>query len=776
MRESLAELEFSQVLSFISKYAVSELGREIIARLYPCADYSLIGEELSLVEEMVRLQLEGEPVPFEGLHDVRPQLHKSLIANSVLSTSEMLNVRDAMRCSRLIKSYLSRRHERFPLLSGLATELHESIMTEKHIGEAIDDIGEVRDTASRELSRIRRSIFDKSNHLRSRLQKILRQVAEEDMVMEEFATIREDRFVIPVKAEHKRHIPGIIHGVSQTGQTVFLEPTEIFELNNEVSMLKNEEQREIYRILSALTAEVGDSAREFLHSIDVIARIDSLIARARYALEFGGVRPEVSPRKELYMRAVHHPILAHAKGIKRVVPLSIEFDAGRRGHLISGPNAGGKTVALKCIGLSVAMALSGIFPLGELKTDYRNIFCSIGDHQSIENDLSTFSSEIIKLRDIISACSHDSLVLVDEIGSGTDPHEGSALAAGILDSFLNMNLFFIATTHQSSLKSYALTRDEIENASLEFDPEKLKPTYNFLQGTPGNSYAFALAESLGLPQNVLDRAKNYIGTRQVELEESIAVLQRFKSEAEKLRNEAESEKLKAEKARNEFNAQLKELKAKKQDIVAEARREAAEIVAQSNALVEKTIREIREAQKPVGEIKREFNERKEQIQKKVEQLAPQPADPADVISSLAAGDSVTLDTDPTVGTVVSSDDKAKTALVEFNGLKFRLPYKRLTLTKKKVAEAKAYADYIDFSGASRIDLRGKRAEESLREIDEAISHALVANIPMLTIIHGKGTGALRAAVHDFLSEHPSVVSYRLGDLVEGGSGVTIVEL
>lgn len=777
--DSLAQLEFRQVLEKVSKYCLSSLGSELIMRSLPTDNLFWLRKEHVFIDETISLLTEDDPMPFEGLRDIRPLLHKSLVANAVLSTKDLLRSSDVFRVSRMIKNYFETRLEKYPTLAEEGVLLHSNRLLEKHISEAIDEMGEVRDTASRELSRIRREIQSKSNHLRKRLSVLLKKVSEDDMVMEEFVTMREGRFVLPVKVEHKRHISGIIHGYSQTGSTVFMEPSEIFEMNNEVSLLINEEKREIYRILANLTAEIGDEARQFLASVNILANLDAVLAKAKYALEFGGVKPEIWDDKEIFLKDVRHPLLVHSKGIKKIRPMSISFDSKKRGHLISGPNAGGKTVALKSIGLNVTMALSGIFPLGICKTNYRTVFSAIGDHQSIENDLSTFSSQIIQLQNILSNCDNRALVLIDEILSGTDPQEGSALAAGIMDTFIELNLFFVATTHQSTLKSYALSREEIENASLEFDDGKLAPTYNFLQGIPGNSYAFVLAKSLGLSKLALDRAKSYLGNKQTELEESIAVLQRYRNEQKTLKDEARKEKIKAEKEREKYEKKFKEIKQKRRELIDKAKEEAYEIVQKSNALIENTIRQVQEEKKSFAEIKKSYNKEKNELEKEIKKkFVKEKVQKKEKVSSheFKPGDSVALEDSNNVGYILEIYKDAKMALVEFNGVKFRLPFGQLFPTKAPVKPRSDHSDHFTFNAKSRLDIRGKRAEESLREVDEFLSKAIVSNLTPLTIIHGKGTGALKEAIHQFLRYHQSVKSFRLGTLVEGGAGVTVVEL
>ena len=777
LQESLRQLEFRTVLEFISRYAYSDLGRIYVLNSMPLDNIEFLNEEHSLTEEMRILIIRSENIPFDGLSDVRHKLHKSKVENAVMSALEILAVSDTLRVFRLLKNFFLDRTDTSPLLSKLTSLLSENKILEKHINEAIDDSGEVKDTATRELNRIRSEIRYKSQKLRARLEKILRKVVDENLVREDFYSVREGRFVLPVKAENKRTIPGIIHGISQTGATVFLEPSEIIEMNNELSLLNNEEAREVYRILSNLTAEIGANYQELLHSLDLVTRFDGIYAKAKYSVNYGGIKPDISDENYVYLKEIRHPLLIHSGNSKNIIPLTIEFDGKHRGHLISGPNAGGKTVALKSIGINILLALSGIFPIGYCRTNFRTIFASIGDHQSIEHNLSTFSSQMLQIKNILDNCDNDSLVLIDEICSGTDPQEGAALACGVLDTFVNLNLFFIATTHQSSLKTYALNRTEIVNASLEFDSVKLKPTYKFLSGIPGNSYAFALSANIGLSELVLERAKSYLGDKQTELESSIAVLQKYKMEAEQLRNEAEQEKLKFKKLNDDYNSKLSEVKSKKAEIVATAKREAESIVQNANSLIENTIREIREDKKKISDIKKEFQDEKDKIVKSADELkkSVEPSDTPE--EKILSGDAVIMIENNSKGTVIAVDEEDAMALVEFGGFKFRLHLNQIKkAAPDKSAKRKDSADYIKYDVKTRIDVRGMRADECLKKIDDFVQEALVNNVAQVTIVHGKGTGALKVAIHDFLKYQHYVQAYRTGELVEGGAGVTVVDL
>ena len=775
LAESLEQIEYKSVLQIISNYAGSELGRDLLLNTLPTDEIFWLKKEHDLIQEMIKVQTQDDTLPLDNLEDIRELLHKSKIENALLNTEQIRKVLNVIRTGRLLKTYFRTKQELYPNLYEETNLLEENRLLEKHINDCIDDTGEIKDSASRELLHIRKEIQHKSAHLRNRIHKIMRKVADEEMLREDYVSIREGRFVLPVKIENKRKISGIIHGVSQTGATVFLEPSEIIEMNNEMSLLLNEEKREVYKILQNLTAEIGSNAVAFLRSTDILAHIDAVFAKAKYALDVGGIKPEIHEYNEIELINIRHPLLINNKSKENVIPLSINFSDKIRGHLISGPNAGGKTVALKNIGLNIAMALSGIFPLGICRTNYRNIYTAIGDHQSIENDLSTFSSHTTQLKKILDNCKYDSLVLVDEIGSGTDPQEGSALAAGIIDSFININLFFVVTTHQSSLKSYALTKKEIENDSLEFSEEQLKPTYKFLSGIPGNSYAFILAKTLGIPNNILDRAKHYVGDKQHQIEDSIRVLNKARKNAEEVQRAVNLEKKEAEELKRKYDEKFKEIKAKRQVLIKKAGEDASDILQNANALIERTIREIREGERSISEIKHDYEKEKKILESKIKE-SDNESKQQHIEENFKEGDYVALQDSTSIGNVLEVDKQEKIALIDFNGVKFRLPFSQLITTKAKPKEKykKSIANNIKFDIKSSIDLRGNRVDEALREVDDFISKAILGNPGQVTIIHGKGTGALRQAIQEYLQNHISVKSFRNGKIEEGGDGVTVV--
>ncbi|MBU3742827.1 MAG: hypothetical protein FGM24_11200, partial [Candidatus Kapabacteria bacterium] len=568
-------------------------------------------------------------------------------------------------------------------------------------------------------------------------------------------------------------VPGIIHGVSQSGSTVFLEPAETFDMNNELSLLHNAELREIARILTTLTAEVASVSLDIDRAYDIMVELDVAIARARYALAMGGLRPLIHDDDLIEIEQVRHPLLAwqaRTSGMQ-VVPLNVSFDEGTRGILISGPNAGGKTVAMKTIGLSMAMAMCGIFPLGTVRTGIRRIYTAIGDHQSIDSNLSTFSSQLIRLRDILSFCGPDVLVLIDEICAGTDPAEGGALAAGILESLLERRTAFVVTTHQSSLKQFAITRQGITNASLAFDPAQMKPTFRFLPGVPGNSYAFVLAESVGIPDVVIKRGRANLGERHDELEQSISAMQHFRAEAERAYRTAAEQAQKAERTRIDYEERLAAIKQQRTKLMDDARTEAADVLRNARSLVENTIREVREQQRAIGDVKKEFEQGLADVKASIEaDVTPVASAPAD----LTVGSTVTIDGTSNVGTVIAIDAARKTASVEVNGIRFTFPLASLR-SGGKIKQERRSDVFMKFDSSTSCDIRGKRVDEALKDLEYFVSDAILGGLTSATIIHGKGTGALRKAVQEMLSEHPHIRSIRPGLIEEGGDGVTIVE-
>lgn len=776
------ELDLPKVLDDVARHCVTFMGADAVRALQPHSSVEALRAEVQRVQECVNLIAAGETIPYDRIADVRPLLQRSVIAGNFLSASDLLSIQETMAVSRQVRRYFLEREGLAPNIAELCATLVDDRVVEKHIVDAIDETGAVRDSASKELQSIRRDIVELSARLRSRLQKILRKFGEDEVLQDEFITQRDGRFVLPVRVENKRTIAGIIHGMSQTGSTVFMEPAETFDMNNDLSLLHGREQREVIRILTTLTAEVAAVSSSISAAFDVLLNLDTTLARARHALENGGLQPTILEDETIELVDVRHPVLVAQARTSRfdVVPLRVEFTDSVRGILISGPNAGGKTVAMKTIGVSLAMAQCGVFPLGTVRTGLRRIFTAIGDHQSIDSNLSTFSSQIIRIRDILSWCGRDAVVLIDEICAGTDPAEGGALASGILDSLIERGACFVVTTHQSSLKQYALTRPTIANASLAFDDERLQPTFRFLPGVPGNSYAFVLAKNVGLPDVVLTRARTYLGDRHDELEESIAAMQRFRNEAESAFRETAQERAAAEKIRRDYEQRLADVRKKRATIVDDARAEASEILRKANALIENTIREIREQERSAAESKKRFQEGVRDVIEPAHDeerapSAPLPTSGTDLNRPIQVGDNVAVTGTQNSGTVVEIDKKTGAVTVDVNGIRFKFKQAQLEVTTATPKPRKSDGIFVKFDARTSIDLRGMRADEGLKALESFLSDAILGGIGFGTIVHGKGTGALRKVVHDYLHEHPHIKSWRSGALDEGGDGVTVVE-
>ena len=775
IESSLEQLEYARILEHIARYAASSLGVEHILEARPLSDPEAIRRELRMVGEARSILVRDERVPIDGIYDIRPALSLSRTSGAWLGGEDLHAVYTTILGFRQIRDFLASRSEIAPLLAELSSGIHASRILEKHISDAIDDNGQVKDTASRDLFNIRRDIIAKSGVLRERLGKILRRVAEDEFLTEEYVTLREGRLVLPVRVEYKRKIPGIIHGESNTGSTVYLEPAEIFDMNNEIAELTFAERREVERILRTLTEELGAEAEEFRESVWRVQLLDSVVARARYGEEYDCVEPEVREGKDLLLEEARHPLLQIR--LDAVVPMSIEFDAANHCVIISGPNAGGKTIAIKTLGLAAMMAQTGIHPPAKRCVVHpASLFSDIGDRQSVENDLSTFSAHMTRVKEIMESVVEGDIVLLDELGTGTDPDEGAAIAAAILDRLLAKGAIVLATTHHSALKVYAYRNEGVANAGMEFDTDTLRPTYRLLVGVPGNSYAFELLARFGFRPEIIDAARTYLGEERNELTGLIEQLERSLQETRALESQHQVAVREAEEVRRTLREEQETLRAKRQEIVNAAREEAREKLAGANSLIENTLREIRSgaSKESVREMRRTIEEARKKESEEKEREKRQVED------GFHKGDAVRLKEGTEVGEVMIEADEEGNVVVQFGPLRMRShisELEKVSRSEQRKTERVARTAVVNANEAStRVDLRGMYAEEAAVEIDHALTAAINGGLNRLEIIHGKGTGALRQRTHDLLRDHPGVASFRLGTLTEGGAGVTIVEL
>ncbi|MEK6570751.1 MAG: endonuclease MutS2, partial [Bacteroidota bacterium] len=640
----------------------------------------------------------------------------------------------------------------------------------------------VKDTASKDLREIRRSIIRKADELRLRLEAILKGYSQQGYAQEEIITTRDGRMVIPVKVEHKHHVPGFIHSSSATGATVFIEPAETLEVNNEIRTLQFSEQREVERILRTLTAQIRGARNELLSNIDILAQIDFSFAKAKYSTEIIGAQPMVTSRGPIRLLQARHPILLQKHKRDGVVPLTIEIGNQFNTLVITGPNAGGKTVALKTVGLLSLMVACGFHVPASADSEIpllKQIFIDIGDEQSIENDLSSFTSHLLNLKQILEQTDDQTLVLIDEIGAGTDPTEGGALAAAVLSKLTTTGSLTIATTHHGALKAFAHETPGFENGAMEFDQATLRPTYHFKSGIPGSSYAIEIAGRLGLPESILSSARDLLGPKREKLESLLAAVEeRFQHLQQEHRQVQEQNSILA-RLIEQYESKLKAVDHEIKDTRVRALLEARDVIDKANALIEASVKEIkaksaekdvvRHAKVNVAAMKERIDSELHAFEDNVQRgSGPQ---------VFREGDLVRLKDHNGVGQVISSSEDGKTLVVKFGDLRVQASSRNLELASESDQQSRPIPLPPETKMVkTEIDLRGMTSEEAIAAVDKFLDDAWLAALRSVSLIHGKGTGTLRKRIAEYLKSNHRVKSYRLADWNLGGSGATVVDL
>ncbi len=650
---------------------------------------------------------------------------------------------------------------------------------EHHIREIFNDAGEVKDSASSALGNIRKSLHDKNTQLRRVVERMLKKLSESYLVQEEYITQRDGRTVLPVKSEHKRHVKGFIHGESATGQTVYIEPEETLELNNEILSLSFEEKREIDRIFRKITEKIGVESAALRTSLQIISILDSIFAKAKYSVEVIGSFPSFDKNKTFELMDARHPVLIRKLGRDKTVPLNLTIK-NEKVILITGPNAGGKTVVLKTAGIIYLLALSGfhipVHPDSNLHY-IDNVLIDIGDEQSIEDDLSTFSSHLSNIKSIIESANENSLVLIDEIGTGTDPAEGSALAVAILLTLRNKKAYTLATTHHGNLKLLANDLDGFQNASMHFDQEHLLPTYEFQQGMPGSSYAFEIADRIGFEREFLNTARNYMDPDKSKVEN---LLMKLENESRNL--QIKSNKLEIENARLSglsklYEDKISKLEKQKKVILEDTGRKAEEFITNINRTLESAIKNIRESNAE-KEIVKEERKKLEHVKEKFAQISEKIKKvPLKGPFAFQAGDYVSLREGGTQGKILKLEKNKKEAVVLTGQIKMRVKLSSL-IPSENIVEEIYYKknDYRGVLDSLRLDIRGKKPHEIEYDVIKFLDDAFTSSVRQVEILHGKGTGALRKSVHELLKKHEKVASFKFADIEFGGEGITMVEL
>jgi DNA mismatch repair protein MutS2 len=785
-RHALDVLQLSEALDQVARFAGSELGADAVRGLVPTAAAAAIETELDRVEETRRfLELPGEAVT-PRIPDVRPPLRRLGIEGASLEAAPLRDVADLLQGASAVRRAIQPEAGGFPLLGELATRLRVPREAEERIRRAIDEHGEVRDGASRELARLRREIKGARGRLVQKLEKYMASLPARIQVADASVTVRDGRYVIPVRREGRSEVGGLVHDESATGQTLFMEPPLAIEIMNRLRELERAEVREVQRILAEVTDSLRPHRDDLAAALAALVDFDSLQARARYATAIDGHRPTLLRDGGGAFEVVNarHPLLLAAG--TPVVPFDLRLDPGERALLVSGPNTGGKTVLLKAVGLLSGLTQAGVIaPLGPgtRLPVFADVFADIGDEQSIEASLSTFSAHLRNQREVLEQAGADSLVLMDEMGSGTDPVEGAALARSILLELVGRGALTFATTHLGELKALAAGTPAVVNASLQFDAVELKPTYRLAKGVPGRSYGLAIARRLGLPAGVLTRAESLVPRAERDL---AALLDEMEEKDRRLQEAlvaAESGKAEAERLRSLSEERDQALRVRERSAERLARQQARDLLLAAREEVEAVIGDLRAAAardaQALESAARESRRRLEESAREQADRMPAPREGRVAAGPLEVGGRVRVTETGAIGTLVELREGR--AVVELGGLRLQVPAAGLA---PESAGAQATAPSLrgsgwsapDFDASPDVDLRGYRADEVAGRLQPAIDAAVQAALPSLRIIHGKGTGALRQVVADLLRSDGRVASFRPGGIGEGGSGVTVAEL
>jgi DNA mismatch repair protein MutS2 len=775
-------LEFNKVKEQLLEHVSSSLGRKKAENILPSTDYEEVIRRQEETDEAVTvLRIKGN-VPLGGIFDIRPHVKRAVIGG-MLSPQELTQVSSTIHASRQMKRFIedfAEEESSLPILQGYTDKIIVLADLETSIRNAVDDNGEVLDSASEALRSLRNQLRTKESRVRERLESMIRSSSAQKMLSDAIITIRNDRFVIPVKQEYRGHYGGIIHDQSSSGQTLFIEPQSIVQLNNELQGIRVKEQQEIERILIALSGQVAEQSVELETIVEVLGEIDFMFAKARYSKRIKASKPKVNNEGRISLFKARHPLIPADEVVANDITLGDEYST----IVITGPNTGGKTVTLKTVGLCTLMAQAGLqIPAldGSETAVFGAVYADIGDEQSIEQSLSTFSSHMVNIVDILNHVDFNSLVLFDELGAGTDPQEGAALAISILDEVYKRGARVIATTHYPELKAYGYNREGVINASVEFDIETLSPTYKLLIGVPGRSNAFEISKRLGLNDKVIDTARSYIGADTNQVEKMIASLEESRKQAEADREEANDLLKNAEKLHKDLQKQMIEFYAQKDSMHEKAAEKAADIIEKAKDEAEQIIRDLRKMRmEKHAEVKEhELIEAK----KRLAEAAPQVSKTQNKIKpkndkhAFAPGDEVKVLSFGQKGHLLEKVSE-KEWQVQIGILKMKVAEKDLEYIKSpKPVETKPMATVKgkDFHVSLELDLRGERYENALLRVEKYIDDALLAGYPRVSIIHGKGTGALRQGVQEYLRNHRSVKKIRFGEAGEGGTGVTVVE-
>lgn len=787
------KLDFASIKDVLRNHCLSQSGRNFVDKIRFSAHPGKIQKWLHQVNEFKDILAFKEAFPAQDYFDLEEELHRLRIEGTFIDQEKLHELKLSLRTISLIIQYFQKHSEEdFPELNALSKNLEFNTLILQKAEKILDEKGEIRDQASAALADIRNSLRSSKNSVEGTLSKTLRETKKAGYTAGDVSpTVRNGRSVIPVPATHKRQVKGFIHDESSTGQTVYIEPTAVFELNNRIRELESAERREIINILTGFTKDIRPDLDALLQVYHFLGLFDFIRAKAKYALDVEASLPQITREPYIYLENARHPILYlhHKKQNKTVVPLNVKLDEKERILVITGPNAGGKTVCLKTVGIIQYMFQCGLLvpaaPDSKLGI-FRDIFVNIGDEQSLENDLSTYSSHLQHLNFFVRKVRHNSLFLIDEFGTGTEPQLGGAIAEAVLESLNQKKAFGIITTHYANLKKLADEQEDMMNGAMQFDPKQMKPVFILKTGTPGSSFAFEIAEKMGIPKNILNRAKKKTNRSQVDFDRQLQELETEKRELEKKSREVKVADSFLAEMIEKYEKQQNELTQNKNKILREAKSEAKEILSGANKAIENTIREIKEskADKEKTKTARKKLEKEKISLQPAKQESPKskPVSPG-TEKEIKKGSFVKLKGRDAVGEVTHIEkNKVTVAFESFNFTTTRdelEPAAKPEKTTKKTQGYNTIMDNLNTKVANfnrTLDVRGRKAEEVYQVTQQYLDEALLLGIKDIEIVHGKGEGVLRSVVREVLSENPDVKEYRDQHADSGGHGVTMVRL
>ncbi len=780
---TLRVLEFDKIKKILDSKCLSELGKHKVASLFPVADQELISNWQKDTTELKEILQFEEKFPLYSVPDLSDSFEKAERIGGFLESKEFLRIEEMLKLCRLLLKFIREKEKKYPRINSLISRLRPFDELSKAINRTVDSSGEIKDNATSALFSIRQEKNANRNKILEKLQGLSK--AKKREAHEEIITLREGRYVISLPAEEFHKSKGIVHDRSSSGATLYVEPLPVVELNNKQRELEIEEKNEIERILKELTSLIRKDIEDLKNSLEAVAELDFIHSKALISLDYQGNQPKFNQEGYLDLKEARHPVLCLSGMLPRgeIVPLSVELGREFSVLIITGPNTGGKTVALKTIGIAALMVQAGLHIPAEFGSSlpvFKHIFADIGDEQSIEASLSTFSSHIGQIIKALKIADSDSLVLLDELGSGTDPKEGVALGEAIITDLIRKKVKTVITTHQGVLKTLAQIYPEVENASLEFDKESLKPTYRFQIGYPGGSYGIDIARRLGMPEQIVQKAFELLGSKERDLGLLLEELERNLKTVRENRKAVEEQKKVSDELVNLYQDRLAKLESSQKEMKTKALKESRELVEKTRVEIEHLISELKstKAQKEIIKQAHAYLEKtRKGLEKDLEGIGEKTPF---VKETIKPGDLVWIESLKMEGEVLSEPDRLGKVKLKIGNFTYTVDRGELSLVKEKKKEESLYSTkyelYSSKEVSPEIDLRGLTSDEAMEKVDKYLDDAYLAGLSEVVLIHGKGTGALREKIGKFLTGHHRVKDTRIGTLEEGGAGVTIVKL